>query len=241
MTARPFTCLLIAAALLSACREKAVKEDAPPPPPNALSVPTLGRNLLVNGDAEAVLTVTKPGSKSMQNDVPADWEVLGDTSVTEYGRAADEWPDAKAGCEDGRKRYFRLALALNEANETLRQFVPVAGSEAEIDAGQVECALGGWFGGWVSGDASAKLEVDFLGAGDRKLGTLATEPPDPNALPKPANGRAALIKALAAGPVPSGTRRLDVRLMAVRMTEKVDTNAVATADNLSIVLRKKEK
>lgn len=240
MTVRPFTSLLVSAALLGACREKAVKENAPPPP-SALSVPILGRNLLVNGDAEAVLTVTKPGSKSVQNDVPADWEVLGDTSVTEYGRAADEWPDAKAGCEDGRKRYFRLALALNEASETLRQFVPVAGSETDIDAGQVECALGGWFGGWVGGDASAKLEVDFLGVGDKKLSTLATEPPDPTALPKPANGRAALLKALAAGPVPPGTRRLDVRLMAVRMTEKVDTNAVAAADNLSIVLRKKEK
>jgi len=240
MTARRFSRLLLATALLAACRDEAVKQNAPPPP-NTLPVEVLGRNLLVNGDAEAVLAATKPGTKSLQNDLPAEWEVLGDTSVTEYGRAADEWPDAKAGCEDGRKRYFRLALALNEASETLRQLVPVAGSEADIDAGRVECALGGWFGGWVGGDASAKLEIEFIGADDQKLGTLATEPPDPTALPKPATGRAALVKALAAGPVPPGTRRLDVRLIAVRMTEKVDTNAVAAADNLSIVLRKKEK
>jgi hypothetical protein len=37
-----------------------------------------------------------------------------------------------------------------------------------------------------AGDGSAKLEADFVRAYDEKLGTLATEPPDPAALPKDA-------------------------------------------------------
>ncbi len=230
------SCLLAVATLLSACREKAAPT---PPPPSAPSVETLGRNLLINDDAEAVKLPETTVTKNAQKDAPEGWEHTADVTTTEYGGTADEWPDAKAGCQDGQKRYFRLALALNETSKSMHQSLAVTGIDAAIDAGQVECALGGWFGGWVDGDASAKLEVDFLGAGDKKLGTLATEAPDPSTLPKPGAGRASLMKQLTAAAVPAGTRRIEARLVAARTTGRADTNAVAAADNLSVVLRKK--
>lgn len=236
MFASKLFCLLAATTLVSACREKA---PPPPPPPSRPPVETLGRNLLINDDAESVKPPETTVTKNAQKDAPEGWDQTADITTAEYGSAADEWPDAKAGCQDGRKRYFRLALALNEASKSMRQSLAVTGIDAAIDAGQVECALGGWFGGWVTGDASAKLEVDFLNAAGRKLGTLATESPDPATLPKPETGRASLVKQLAAAVLPAGTRRLEARLVAVRTTGRADTNAVAAADNLSVVLRKK--
>jgi hypothetical protein len=229
-------CLLALALSLGACREKTVKSGVPKLTP---AVEIFGRNLLENADAEATEPVTRP-DKTAQKDAPLIWTKTPDVIGEEYGRASDEWPDAKAGCPDGRKRYFRLAMAINESNKHISQSVVVGDTAADIDAGRVECALGGWFGGWVGGDASAKLEVEFFGDGDRPLGKLATEPPDPAAL-KPEIGRAALVKQLAAGPVPKGTRRIEARLVALRMTPTMDSNAVAAADNLSVVLRKKEQ
>jgi hypothetical protein len=158
----------------------------------------------------------------------------------EYGGTPDEWQTTKVGCPDGRRRYFRLALAINEETKSIGQSISLSGGETVIDKGGVQCAIGGWFGGWVGSDASARLEVDFVDGAGKKLGGVATDAPDPGALPKPEVGRAAMVKQVAEAPVPSGTRRIDLRLTAVRPTKKIDTIAVATADNLSLVLKKNE-
>jgi hypothetical protein len=187
--------------------------------------------LLINGDAEILFQ----GSKESID----GWSKTADAVPMNYGGMPDEWQSSKPGCPDGRERYFRLALAINEPTKSISQALHVVGIETDVDAGAIECALGGWFGGWVNGDASARLEVDFLGGDGAILGKLATEPPDPATLPKPELGRAALVKQIATGPVPPKTRRLEVRLVAMRPTQKVDTNAVAAADSLSLVLRRK--
>lgn len=231
------SCVLAISLALCACGDKRTPIVAPAPTPAA---ELLGRNLLENADAEHAEPIAKPADKRVQKDAPLSWSNTPDALAVEYGSVTEEFSDAKAGCPDGRKRYFRLALAINEATKSIAQSVGVESLAEDIAAGRVECALGGWFGGWAGGDASAKLEVEFFGDGEKSLGTLATEPPDPAALPKPESGRASLTKQLAAGPVPAGTRRIEARLVAVRMTPTVDSNAVAAADNLSVVLRKKD-
>jgi hypothetical protein len=60
------------------------------------------------------------------------------------------------------------------------------------------------------------------------------------ALPKPESGRASMITRIATGAVPTNTRMIAARLIALRPTKKLDSNAVAAADNLSVVLRKKQ-
>lgn len=228
-----FTCIAGIAALFSACGQKGIHvgtpaegQDSPP----ATST-WLDRNLLVNGDAETVGLVNKESIEG--------WSKTSDVLAINYGGMTDEWQSSKPGCPDGRERYFRLALAINEPGKSISQRININGAEQDIDAGALECALGGWFGGWVGGDASAQLEVDFLGEDGAVLGKLATEAPDPASLPKPELGRAALVKKTAVGPVPPKTRRLDVHLVAVRPKHRVDTNAVAAADSLSVVLRRK--
>jgi hypothetical protein len=228
-----FTSAAAIAALLLACGPKGVRVQAhseaqASPAPSATP---LDRNLLVNPDAELLIQGNKESIDG--------WSKTADALPMNYGGMPDEWQSSKPGCPDGRERYFRLALAINEPTKSINQHINVPGLEAEADAGSLECALGGWFGGWVGGDASARLEVDFLGDDGTVLGKLATEAPDPMMLPQPQMGRAALVKEIATGPVPPKTRRLEVRLVATRPTQKNDTNAVAAADSLSLVLRRK--
>lgn len=230
------SCVLAISLALSACQEKSTPIVSPVATPSA---ELFGRNLLENADAENAEPVQSPGDKRVQKDAPVNWTSTPDALAVEYGSAAEEFSNSKPGCPDGRKRYFRLGLAINEATKAIAQSIGTEAMAEDIAAGRLECALGGWFGGWVDGDASAKLEVEFFGEGEKSLGKLATEPPDPATLPKPESGRASLSKQLAAGPVPAGTRRLEARLVAVRMTPNVDSNTVAAADNLSVVLRKK--
>jgi len=201
------------------------------PSPGTAAVTALDRNILINGDAEAQSQASK--------DVPEGWSRTADVVAMNYGGVPDEWQTSKPGCPDGRERYFRLALSINEPAKSINQRITLIGLESEIDAGHLECALGGWFGGWVGGDASAKLEVDFLNGDGAVLGTAATDVPDPATLQKPETGKASLTRQIAAAPVPAGTRKLEVRITAVRPAQKVDTNAVAVADGLSVVLRKK--
>jgi hypothetical protein len=227
------TCVTGIVALFIACDQKGVRvqstsEPQGSPPPAATPI---DRNLLLNGDAELLFQ----GSKESID----GWSKTPDVLPMNYGGMPEEWQSSKPGCPDGRERYFRLALAINEPTKSISQHINVTGLEKEIDGGSLECALGGWFGGWVGGDASARLEVEFHGEDGTILGKLATEAPDPAALPKPELGRAALVKEIATGLVPQKTRRLEVRLVAIRPTQKVDTNAVAVADSLSLVLRRK--
>jgi len=227
--------LLLLPLLLGGCPRKSVDNSPPPAATPGAVAATLDHNILLNADAEAIMV----SDKAPQKPIPAQWREAPDVFSTDYGDSPDEWPDAKPGCPDGRKRYFRLGLAINEPGKSIGQAISIGALQAEIEAGQVECALGGWFGGWLDGDASSRLEVDFLDAHGKVLGTLTTEAPVPGQLPKPPNGRASLAKVLASGKVPAGTRSLEVRLAALRMDAAVETNAVAVADNLSVVLRKK--
>lgn len=226
-------CIVGTVALLSGCSPKGVEVGAPPEPQSSPPEAThLDRNLVINPDAELL---PQGGSKEFVE----GWSKTPDAVPMNYGGMPDEWQSSKPGSPDGRERYFRLALAINEPTKWISQRTNVVGLESEIDGGLLECALGGWFGGWVGGDASAQLEVDFLAEDNSVLGKLATEPPKPATLPKPESGKAAMAKVTAVGPVPPKTRRLEIRLVAVRPGHKVDTNAVAVADSLSVVLRKK--
>jgi hypothetical protein len=219
--------------LLTACGDKSSPVQIATSTPVPLEE-ILGRNLVVNGDAEGV----QNGDREADRNVAATWSRTADVLAMEYGGTPEEWLATKPGCPDARRRYFRLALAINEESKFINQEVALAGAEAAIDTGGVECALGGWFGAWTAGDASARLDVNFLDAKGTKLGTLSTQAPDPGALPKPENGRASMVKMTATGLVPAGTRRLEVRLVAMRPTGKIDSIGVAMADNLSVVLRK---
>lgn len=226
--------LLAVGALLASCGNEPAPVRLATPSPIPIE-DALGRNLIANGDAESTQS-----DNGTENNIPAVWSRTPDVLAMEYGSTPEEWLSSKPGCPDGRKRYFRMALAINEESKTITQDIALTGFEAVIDSGNIECRLGGWFGAWVGGDASALLEVHFLAANGKKLGTISTKAPDPTALPQPENGRASMIKQIAATLVPPGTRRLEARLIAMRPTGRIDTIGVAAADNLSLVLRKEE-
>lgn len=221
--------------MLGGCDRKPASVTKATPIPVA-PAELIGRNLLLNGDAEAVQTTQNPNEKP----APADWSRTNDVVAQEYSGSRGEWSPEEPSCPDARKRVFRFGLAINETTKSILQSVDLRPLGAEIDTGTLEIAMGGWFGGWVGGDASVRLEIDFKDATGKVLGTATTEAPDPATLPKAGIARAAMVKAIANALVPAGTRGLDVRLTALRPTGRADTIAVGAADNLSVVVRMKE-
>jgi hypothetical protein len=188
-----------------------------------------GENLLKNGDAE----------QADADRLPAGWTKPDGFLAPEYGSIAGEWDRDKPGAPDGGKRYFRLNLTIEQERKATAQKIALTGRDEEIDQGKIECEIGGWFGGFVEGSHSCFLQVDFLDAAGKKLGTLATDMPKPADLPKLAADSASMIERKAAGPVPPGTRALLARLIGINLTFKDDKDeGVVMADNLSVVLRK---
>lgn len=221
------------ALLFAGCEGDSPRVEVTAATPTPAAVDLYGKNLLVNADAE-----TTQGAETQAP--PASWGRTQDVLAMEYGGLPDEWQTGRPGCPDGRKRYFRLALAINEETKSINQHVSLAGIFEDVDGGRVECGIGGWLGGWVGGDAIAALEVVFLDEKDAPISNFRTPDFDPASLPKPEVGRAALERQVANAKVPSGARKIEARLIALRPTGKIDTVAIAAADVLSLVLRKTE-
>ncbi|MHC4219894.1 MAG: hypothetical protein ACYSU7_15740, partial [Planctomycetota bacterium] len=121
----------------------------------------------------------------------------------------------------------------------ISQVIDVADIATEVDAGVVVYTLSGWFGGFSDQRDLASLTAHFLDERDGELLAITIGPVTRELRRTGIGGEdtwlTGLLPATADGPLPAGTRRIRVRLLAEAATGDND----GYADELSLVLRKR--
>lgn len=168
-------------------------------PAAAAPASLFGRNLLVNGDAEA------PYDEAAK--VPG-WTHVEGFEVDRYGGVGGEWDYGLSGCPDCKAQYLRLGFQADVRELSTSQAIDVAPAAGEIDAGKVRVRISAWLGGFHDADTSGEVLAIFDDAAGHELGRIATKPYDTAALPKAERGDAGLVACEATGPVPAGARKI---------------------------------
>ncbi len=181
---------------------------------------SFGVNLIYNGDAE---------SNSSTNDHTPNrgiawWFDPDEVTLGGYGTAA-EFPDIADPGPVERGDNFFLGGALTA---TMTQIVDVAALAEDIDAGEADFVLSGWFGGTAAQEDSAWLSARFLDEDGSELGSAET-----GGVTAAERGSATgLLERWTAGVLPVDTRRVLFQLTSVAVQGQAD----GFADNLSFVL-----
>jgi hypothetical protein len=197
-----------------------------------------GVNLIFNGGAEYggghdAAAHDAGDENAAHNANVGGWTDTGAMTVIRYGAPQGfPGPDAPGPTDRGRDFFCGGKAAVSE----IHQVIDVAKAGAEIDAGLVVYTLSGWFGGFSDQRDLASLTARFL---DERGGELLAATIGPVTLQ---HRRAAfggegeqltgLLARRTGGPVPEGTRRISVHLVAEAGTGDND----GYADELALTL-----
>jgi hypothetical protein len=181
-----------------------------------------GRNLVVNGNAEA-----NRGSDDETVVVrPSDWKTSGQFGVFQYGGIFG-FPDRNVpGPPDRGRNFFTGGDA---AISTATQTIDVAPIAATIDAGRVRYVLSAWLGGYDAQSDDATVDAFFLGGPSHALGSARLGP----VTSADRGERTSLVARSHAGTVPAGTRAVRIVLTAKRI---VGTSNDGYIDDVALVL-----
>lgn len=184
-----------------------------------------GKNLIVNGDAEAAAGTD---GYSVAANVPS-WTRTGDFTAIAYDPAnADDFPTPEdPGPSDRGKNFFGGGPRAERSGAV--QAIDVSEMGSVIDGGRVSYTFSAWLGGYHGQDDQAQLTARFLGGDGAALATASL----PVVLDSDRGGRTALLLKTTTGRVPAGTRRIEVDM---EMTRKAGTSNDGYADDLSLVL-----
>ena len=185
----------------------------------------LGRNLLKNGNIEAVTSDNKK--------VPG-WGTSPALSEAVYGSEAGEWDWGLSGCATCQKHYLRLAFGTTTHEASVSQTVNVTPAARQIDAGKVTAHLAAWLGGYLKSDTTGTIEASFQDGSGKVLGTLSTDPFDSSTLPQAPRGSTGLTRCEKTGAVPDGTRKIVYTFDAKSTGGSGDY--LGLGDNFSLVL-----
>jgi hypothetical protein len=182
----------------------------------------LGSNLIANGDAEG-----GPGAADSNTVVALlGWTTGGALTAVRYGATAG-YPTASDPGPTSRGANFFAGG--NAASSIGTQVVDLSAAAASLDTGLVSFVLSGYLGGFGDQNDTAALTAIFKDAAGAPLGTARTIGP----VAAPDRGNATgLLPRTATGPVPSGTRQVQVQLT---MTRVGGASNDGYADNLSLV------
>ena len=191
----------------------------------AVQLPVAGKNLIVNGDAEAAAGTD---GDSVAANVPS-WTRTGDFTAIAYDtKSSDNFPTPDdPGPSDRGKNFFGGGPRAEHSGAV--QTIDVSERGATIDGGRVSYTFSAWLGGYRGQDDQVQLTARFLGADGQALATASL----PVVLDSDRGGRTALLQKTTSGRVPAGTRRIDVDM---EMTRKAGTSNDGYADDLSLVL-----
>ena len=184
-----------------------------------------GHNLLINGNAEAQMK-----GKA----VPGWGDPQEGFSTPEYGSVGSEWDWGLSGCPACGKQYFHLEWEADGGERSFSQVVDVSHQAAAIDAGKVTGTLDGYFGAFRDADTSDHLVATYFDESGKELGMIETPWVDTKALQPAKAGSTSLMALEAHGPVPAGTRKIAVKLVA--KATGTSGSYLGLADNLSLVL-----
>ena len=188
-------------------------------------LPSAGRNLIVNGDAEAA-----PGTdgQTVAPTVPG-WTRTGEYTAVAYDtRGSGNYPTPKDPGPQDRGRNFFSGGPDGERSSAV-QTIDVSDMGAVLDGGRVSYTLSAWLGGYRGQDDQAQLSARFLGADGGVLATASL----PAVLDADRGGNTAFILRTTTGLVPARTRRIEVDVVMVR---KAGTANDGYADDLALVL-----
>jgi uncharacterized protein (TIGR03437 family) len=181
---------------------------------------TFGRNLIVNGDAEA-----GPGSingDTLTTSIPG-WTASGSPNVVQYA-IDDRLGKTSIGPVNRGANYF---AGLNTAKGVLTQKIDVSAAASAIDAGNVSFDVSAYLGG--GGADTSQMIVTFQGASGNTLATLTLGP----IAETDKNGGKGLYLRRQIGLTPAGARSANVELDLIRSSGSANDGA---ADNLSLIL-----
>jgi uncharacterized protein (TIGR03437 family) len=181
---------------------------------------TFGKNLIVNGDAEA-----GPGSTSGGTAVTSipGWTASGSPNVVQYA-INDRLSKTSIGPVNRGANYF---AGLNTAKATLTQKIDFSSAASAIDAGNVSFDVSAYLGG--DGADTSQMIVTFQGASANTLATVTLGP----IAETDKNSSEALYFRRQIGLLPAGTRTANVELDVTRASGSANDGA---ADNLSLIL-----
>ncbi len=181
-------------------------------------------NLLANPGAEAV-----PGTANDSDIVPPPgWTVESNFTAIRYG-AEPGFPTVATGVAVGGGANF-FAGGPSNAASAATQTVDVSVAAAEIDAGGVPATLSALLGGWEGQTDHATVAATFLNAAGAPLGTLSLQ----TVTAAERNSQTTLLRRSVSGAVPRATRRIAVRIDAVRDAGSYNDGYI---DNVSLVLQ----
>jgi hypothetical protein len=194
------------------------------PPARAADASIYGKNLVLNGDAEA-----GPGAPSSDKIVaPVDWSTTGQFTAVQYG-ASGGFPDATSpGPQDRGKNLFEGG---NVALSTAAQTIALDPAAAGIAAGNVHYTFSAWIGGYGTQSDNATVSVTFKSASGASLGTATLGP----VTPAQRKNQTASIAATHSDLVPKGTVSA---LIIITITRVEGTYNDGSVDDVSLVLTK---
>ena len=188
--------------------------------PNAL----FGKNLIVNGDAEAGESSQNPPYEI----VPIPGWTSTDETVVCYCMGAQYFPTYESpGPANRGDNFFTGGPDIVEA--TAQQTVDVSSAAMDIDKNRVMFILSGYLGGWNEQEDNATVTANFKDGGGNTLVIASIGPVTRD----DRNGVTGLFFRTTSGNVPVGTRTVDIVLTSIR-TQGYDNDGYA--DNLSLVL-----
>lgn len=184
--------------------------------------PVMGKNLVVNGDAEA-----DEGEVSQNTWKPiSGWNVQPEMMALSYAGVGFENGDPLP--ENSGRNLF---ATYNTLTKSAFQSIDVTLAKDNIDSGAVTYQLSGYLGGYKDNPDQAKLALTFLDGSGRELGKAEVGP----VTVQDRGGRSGLLRRAGEGPVPSGTRQIRVTLWLTFLGDPIFINW-AYADNISLVL-----
>ncbi|BCL39022.1 PEP-CTERM sorting domain-containing protein [Nostoc sp. MS1] len=201
---------------------------------------TLGKNLIVNGDAEQ--GQGDPIGNAVGTDIPniPGWNTTASFSVLKYGATGFTFTnpfgnvvgvtlpsvDVPGPSNRGKNLFFGGA---DRASSSASQSINVTNLASVIDEGKAAFDLSGWLGGYATDRDNISLNITFLNQADQSLGTASISAPTP----EERNNVTGLFFNSTNGSVPIGTRQINVVLNAVYARGRVSDTY---ADNLSLVI-----
>lgn len=192
--------------------------EATAPPP-----PSLGTNLIFNGDAEYERGY--PHYEDVPDAWAAGWFDPGYLTVVQWD-APDGFPGSDDPGPDDRGENFFAGGGVITSTE-LSQLIDLDELALEIDTG-LSFTLSGWLGGYADNDDRASLSVTFLAANGEELDDATIGP----VWASERGNQTGLLYRETTGTVPQGARMAEVVLEATASWGYND----GYADNLSLVL-----
>ena len=181
-----------------------------------------GMNLVFNGDAE----FASGTNNYAPNRGIAWWTDLSGMTAIQYG-AQPQFPQPGTPGPTNRGVNF-FCGGTNLGVVRMSEIIDLSALASDIDSGEVNYDLRGWFGGSGTQEDRAELAVRFLTESEAPLGTNRIGP----VTAADRGGATSLLERNTTGRLPAGTRRAEFILTATAQTGLSD----GYADNLSFVL-----